>query len=249
MKITAGQMKAMKSAPNSAYGLILPEFLFHSNRMEGSTFSEDELFRLVEDGHVVGDHTKDDVYETINSIALFDHMVDGLGSPITPGMLVEMNRMLFAGTTDEADGFTGHYKEIPNRIVGSRVQVALPSDVEQGVEDLLGWWEESPRGPREIVLFHVRFEHLHPFQNGNGRIGRVLMLKQCIEQEADLIVIDEAHGDEYKSYLEIAQMSFDGEAYGPRELSVLGEVLERCAARFARKMGDLGVPRLLPPSL
>ena len=81
MKITAGQMKAMKSAPNSAYGLILPEFLFHSNRMEGSTFSEDELFRLVEDGHVVGDHTKDDVYETINSIALFDHKMGDLGVP------------------------------------------------------------------------------------------------------------------------------------------------------------------------
>lgn len=249
MKITAGQMKAMKAAPNSAYGLILPEFLFHSNRMEGSTFSEDELFRLVEDGHVVGDHAKDDVYETVNSIALFDHMVDELGSPITPDMLIEMNRTLFSGTTDEADGFTGHYKEIPNRIVGSRVQVALPSDIEQGVDDLLGWWDRSPKEVREIVLFHVRFEHLHPFQNGNGRIGRVLMLKQCIEQGADLIVIDEAHGDEYKSYLEIAQMSFDGEAYGSRELSVLEEVLERCAARFARKMDELGVPRLLPQSL
>lgn len=120
-----------------------------------------------------------------------------------------MNRLLFASTTEKANGFTGHYKLIPNRISGSRIQLALPGEVAQAIEELLTVWEGSAKDFQAIADFHARFEHIHPFQNGNGRIGRFLMLKQCIESDIDIIAIDEEFERPYKAWLEVAQADGD----------------------------------------
>ena len=103
-----------------------------------------------------------------------------------------LNDMLFRETTDAKAGFTGHYKVIPNRIRNSSMQVALPSDLPRAMPELFAQWERSAKDFDAIVDYHVRFEHIHPFQNGNGRIGRFLMMKQCLENDVDLIVVDEA---------------------------------------------------------
>ena len=79
MKINVDQMQLMKAAPNSAYKVIMPEFLFHSNKLEGSTFSEEELVKLVEQGLVEGSHDIEDVLETKNSVDVFNYVVDTLG--------------------------------------------------------------------------------------------------------------------------------------------------------------------------
>lgn len=238
MKISLNQMKAMKAAPNSAYEIIKPEFLFHSNKLEGSTFSEVELVRLVEEGLVEGSHDLDDVLETKNSLSVFDYVVDTLGAPLSDELLCAMNEMLFEGTTEERQGFSGHYKRIPNRIRNSSVQVALPSDLPRAMPELFEGWEGSAKGFDEIVAFHERFEHVHPFQNGNGRIGRFLMMKQCIENGVDLIVVDEALERPYKSWLEVAQTTGDDR--------FLKEVMVDCQQRFDGKMVERGVDRLLP---
>lgn len=238
MKITAQQMRLLKKAPNSAFDIIMPEFLFHSNKLEGSTFSEDELAKLVDTGLVEGSHEIDDVLETINSIEVFKFVVDTLGEPVDDNLLLEMNRMLFRGTGKEAEGFSGHYKIIPNRIRNSSVQVALPSDVPRAMPELFGMWEESGKDFDAIVAYHVRFEHIHPFQDGNGRIGRFLMMKQCIESDVDLIVVDEALGEPYKAWLEIAQTTGDAR--------FLKKTLSDCQDRFTEKMREKGVLRMLP---
>lgn len=237
MKISINQMKAMKAAPNSAYDMIKPEFLFHSNKLEGSTFSEAELVRLVEEGLVEGSHDLDDVMETKNSLDVFDYTVDTLGQPLSDELLWEMNRLLFRGTTEEANGFSGHYKRIPNRIRNSSVQVALSSDLPQAMPELFVQWDAAS-GFDDIASFHARFEHVHPFQNGNGRIGCFLMMKQCIENDVDLIVVDEALERPYKSWLEVAQASGDERC--------LRETLAECQQRFDAKMAERGVARLIP---
>lgn len=238
MKISVNQMKAMKVAPNSAYEVIKPEFLFHSNKLEGSTFSEDELVRLVEEGLVEGSHDLDDVMETKNSLDVFDYTVDTLGEPLSDELLCEMNRLLFRGTTEESNGFSGHYKRIPNRIRNSSVQVALPADLPRAMPELFDGWERSAKGFDDVVAFHSRFEHVHPFQNGNGRIGRFIMMKQCIENGVDLVVVDEALEQPYKSWLEVAQSAGDDR--------FLKETMAECQQRFDAKMVQRGVERLLP---
>lgn len=238
MKITVEQFQLMKKAPNSAYNDIMPEFLFHSNKLEGSTFSEEELVRLVEEGVVSGDHDFDDVLETRNSIDVFGHVIDTLGKPVTKECLCGVNAMLFKGTSAEHGGFTGHYKTIPNRIRNSSVQLALPAEVDEAMEDLFRSWDESDRDLPAVAAFHARFEHIHPFQDGNGRIGRFLMLKQSIECGLDLVVVDEEFEQPYKAWLEVAQSQGD--------LRYLVETLESCQKRFDEKMRARGIDRLLP---
>lgn len=238
MKINRDQMQVMKAAPNSAYEVIMPEFLFHSNKLEGSTFSEEELAKLVEEGLVEGSHEIDDVFETKNSVDVFNYVVDTLGCPIDDEYLCLLNEMLFRETSDAKAGFTGHYKEIPNRIHGSSVQVALPSDLLRAMPELFAMWNESAHDFDAIVDFHVRFEHIHPFQNGNGRIGRFLMMKQCLENDVDIIVVDEALEAPYKSWLEIAQTT--------GESRFLKEIMTDCQQRFDRKMEAKGTTALIP---
>ncbi|BAK45821.1 Fic family protein [Eggerthella sp. YY7918] len=240
MKIDIKHMQLLKKAPNSAYNEIMPEFLFHSNKLEGSTFTEVELVRLVDEGMVSGNHTIDDVLETKNSIEVFNYVIDTLGEPLSKDFLLTLNAMLFDKTQTAQDGFAGRYKTIPNRIRNSAFQVALPGEVEQAVEDLIDDWETSDHDLEAIAAFHIRFEHIHPFQDGNGRIGRFLMLKQCIENDVDIIVIDEEFGDTYKAWLEVAQTQGSNR--------YLIDTLKDCQTRFDQKMHDRGIDRLIAHS-
>lgn len=237
MIIGIERFQTIKSAPNSAYGIIKPEFLYHSNKLEGSTFSLEELQRLVDEGHVVGDHDVDDVFETMNSLDVFDFTIDTLGNPISDELLFEMNRLLLRNTMHERNGWTGHYKTVPNRIRGASIEVSLPKDVPGGMRELIDSWHHSKRSIADIADFHARFEHIHPFQEGNGRTGRFLVLKQCIESGLDLVSIDEEYERPYKAWLEFAQSE--------GKIDHLVSVFEDCQKRFDRKMREKGVDRLL----
>lgn len=89
-----------------------------------------------------------------------------------------------------------------------------------------------------IADFHVRFEHIHPFQNGNGRIGLFLTMKQSLENDVDIIVVDEVLGAPYKSWLEIVQTT--------GESRFLREIMADCQQRFDRKMEAKGITALIP---
>lgn len=244
MKLSARQLRVLKSAPNSAYDLFKPEFLFHSNKMEGSTFSELELQRLVDEGIVLGQHTIDDVLETRNSLDVFDYVVDTLGEPLTHEMLFKMNTMLFRGTEDEKNGFTGRYKVLNNYIRGASISTAYPQEVPGAIEELIAkYGPEGPADVESIARFHSRFEHIHPFQNGNGRIGRFLIMKQCIESGVDLVLIDSEFEKPYKTWLEVSQA--DG-VFGP-----LVQTFEQCQRYLDEKAAEKGLDQALyvPPEL
>lgn len=230
-------MQTMKAAPNSAYEVILLEFLYHSNKIEGSTFTLDQIETLYARNKVAGDHDFDDIIETKNSFKMFDRMVDTLGVELTPELLIEFETILHKGTTMAANGESGHFKYIPNRIRNSSVQVALPSDIPTAIPQLLAEWNGCPKDFESISRFHARFEHLHPFQDGNGRIGRLIMMKQCIENGVDLIVIDEGHADEYKSWMESAQTQGD--------FRFFNEVLRKCQFSLDARMHEMGADFLI----
>jgi Fic family protein len=133
---------------------------------------------------------------------------------------LEFHRMLKQNTSDFHNGFSGVWKKIPNLITGSDIKLAQPWEVDIKIEDLLNWWEAEEKNFKNIVRFHGEFEKIHPFQDGNGRVGRFITLKQCIENTIDLIAIDERHNDEYKKAL------YEGQKTG--DYTLLEQIFEKC---------------------
>ena len=230
MKITTQEIQTLKRTPNSPYEFIKPYFLFHSNKLEGSTFSEEEIATLMTSGKVEGSHDFDDVIETKNSLETLDFIVDSLGDPINKDFVIGVNTKLMKDTSKDKEGFVGHYKFLGNIIRGTQVQVALPAEVDAGMEELFEWWSASSKQLEDVIHFHVRFEHIHPFQDGNGRTGRFLMLKQCIENDIDIPIIEEQNEQQYKQWLEMAQV------YGNEQPLI--DVMKNCQDLFTAKLKE-----------
>ncbi|MEG0094268.1 MAG: Fic family protein, partial [Erysipelotrichaceae bacterium] len=102
-------------------------------------------------------------------------------------------------------GFAGCWKKIPNEISGRNLKLAQPYEVDEKIDNLLEKWNQSDKNLELIAWFHAKFEQIHPFQDGNGRVGRFIMLKQCIENDVDLILIDDKFSKEYKEAIYKAQ--------------------------------------------
>lgn len=202
-------IKYLKDTPNSAYESIKTEFLYHSNKLEGSTFSKENLAKYLQQNIIEGSHKIDDIYETINSTKLFDFVVETLNEPLSKRLILEFHRMLKDKTLDHERGFAGCWKKIPNMISGVDLELAQPWEVDIRIEELLSKWELSSKSLQDVTEFHVNFENIHPFQDGNGRIGRFIILKQCMENSIDLILIDDHFSKEYKEALYIAQSKKD----------------------------------------
>ena len=207
MIITVDEIQKLKDIPNSGYENIKVEFLFHSNKIEGSTFTKEHLETYLRENIIEGSHAVDDVYETINSMEVFDFCVDTLGEPLTEKLILEFHQLLKKNTKDQDRGFVGVWKKIPNTILGvqGQLELAQPYEVPMRIESLLKSWNGSQKDFNSIVKFHAEFEQIHPFQDGNGRVGRFLIFKQCVENGIDLISIDEKYASKYKQDLFMAQ--------------------------------------------
>ncbi|MCI8832916.1 MAG: cell filamentation protein Fic [Clostridia bacterium] len=227
MKISIDTMQKLSKIKNSVYDDIKIEYLYHSNKLEGSTFSIQQLNILLEQNMVTGEHSVNDVQETINSLELFDFVIDTLNEKLTPRLLREYHSILKKNTSDENYGFVGVYKKIPNKLRGVNIELAKPYEVEELVEKLL---EKEIKELYDIANFHQQFEKIHPFQDGNGRIGRFIMLKQCIENSIDLIAIDDEYNKEYRESLYKAQTT--------NEINSLVEVLKKCQVRLEEKLSE-----------
>lgn len=228
MILTTEVLKFLKDTPNSAYESVKTEFLYHSNKLEGSTFTKENLEKYLQDNIIEGSHKIDDVYETINSTRLFDFVVDTLEEPLSKRLMLEFHRMLKDKTLDYERGFAGCWKKIPNMISGVDLKLAQPWEVESKIEELLKQWEDSNKTFEDIIKFHAQFENIHPYQDGNGRIGRFIMLKQCVENGIDLILIDDQYSVEYKKALYIAQLQ--------KDYTMLSDIFKKCQSLLDQKL-------------
>lgn len=235
MKLKSNQIIEIKKYPNSIYDELKKEFLYHSNKIEGSTFTRENLDVYLRSQIIEGSHKIDDVFETINSLNLFDFVVDTLGEKLSKNLILEFHSILKKNSLDQERGFAGCWKKIPNMISGSPVVLAQPWEVDMKMDELLNSWEESEKDFKTIVRFHSEFEKIHPFQDGNGRVGRFIMLKQCIESNIDLIAIDEKYNSEYKKALTESQVNNN---YKPLE-----EILAKCQ-NFLEQKNELLVKTL-----
>ena len=204
MKISSKKMKYLNKITNSLYDDFKIEFLYHSNYLEGSTFSKNELDKLLSEKKVEGKHTLNDIIETRNSIELFDQVIDDCGKNIDKFMLFNWHKILKKGSVDDEINNTGMWKKYENKLRGINLNLAYPNEVDNLMFNLLEDFNELKNITiKNIADFHYRFELIHPFQDGNGRIGRFIILKQCIDKNIDLIAIDNKYDDEYRKALYI----------------------------------------------
>lgn len=163
------------------YHLTQVLMAYNSNRIEGSQLDQEQTRYIYETRTIAGeDLPVDDILETVNSFEAFDEMIDRLEEPITATTMKDYHRILKRGTADarRASFALGDWKRQAN-VVGGKNTVA-PARVDATIFDLLR------RTPKEldfngIVDFHHGFESIHPFQDGNGRVGRLLMFQQCLQ--------------------------------------------------------------------
>lgn len=225
LKININTMQKLSKIKNSVYDDIKIEFLYHSNKLEGSTFEIQQLNVLLEQNMVTGEHSVNDVQETINSLELFDFAVDTLSEKLTPRLLREYHSILKKNTSDEKYGFVGIYKKIPNKLRAVNIELSQPYEVPDLIETLL---KKKIETLEDIADFHQKFEKIHPFQDGNGRIGRFIILRQCLENNMDLIAIDDAYNKEYRQSL------YEAQTTGNIELLV--QVFKKCQTRLDEKL-------------
>lgn len=229
MKISGKKMKYLSKITNSFYDDLKIEFLYHSNHLEGSTFSKGEIDKLLTERKVDGTHPLDDVIETKNSLTLFDRVILDSEEVLDKFMLFSWHRILKKGTVDEEIHNIGMWKKYENKLRGVDLRLAYPEEVENFMFNLLEDWKEIKHvSIKDIAEFHYKFERIHPFQDGNGRIGRFIILKQCLENNIDLIAIDDEYKNEYKEALYQAQKS---DVCDP-----LVRVFEKCQVRLDKKL-------------
>ena len=231
MKLNAKEIKRLSAIKNSVYDDLKIEFLYHSNHLEGSTFTKENLEKLLSLKKVEGEHYLDDVIETKNSLNVFDKVINDSDKKLDKFMLFDWHRELKKDSVDEEIHNTGCWKKYENKLRNIDLKLAYPDEVDSLMFNLLMDWNELINPTIEdIAKFHYRFELIHPFQDGNGRIGRFIILKQCIESDIDLIAIDNEYEKEYKEALYKAQKTDD--------VSFLVDVFSKCQKRLDEKMID-----------
>jgi len=159
---------------------------YNSNHIEGSKLTEDQTRLIYETNTLLPENTQgvpvDDVIETANHFVCIRYILDHVFDPLNEPMIKELHRILKTGTHDaNLDWFAvGDYKKLPN-IIGS-VSTVAPEDVPQSMGFLLSSYSEKGSiSFEDIIEFHQRFESIHPFQDGNGRVGRLIAFKECLK--------------------------------------------------------------------
>lgn len=188
------------SLSGGIYHKVQVELTYHSNHMEGSRLSHEQTRYIYETNTigVSGDAISvDDIVETANHFRCVDMGIDNAGTPLTEDYICSLHRTLKNGTSDSRkDWFAvGAYKRIPNEIGGR--ETTPPEKVPEEMQKLLGWYENKGRKTLEDLLeLHVRFECIHPFQDGNGRVGRLLLFQECLRYNIVPFIIS----DDYKLF-------------------------------------------------
>ena len=191
------EQKEMKLKGN-LYHQTQVSFAYNTNHIEGSTLTEDQTRYIFETNTILFDEVTiakvDDILETSNHFKLVDYMLDVADKKLTEKVIKEFHKILKEGTSDSrVEWFNvGEYKQRANTI-GNGVKTTSPNNVEKDMSKLMDWYNSLKQVTvKELIEFHYRFESIHPFQDGNGRIGRIIMFKECLKNNIIPFIIKDA---------------------------------------------------------
>ena len=171
-------------------------FAYNTNHIEGSKLTEDQTRYIFEtntilfEGQTVA--SVDDILETANHFKLVDYMLDVADKDLTEEMIKEFHKILKEGTSDSRKEWfnVGEYKKLANE--AGNMQTSLPKNVVKDMAKLMEWYNLLEKITiKEIIEFHFKFERIHPFQDGNGRVGRIIAFKECLKNNiVPFIIMD-----------------------------------------------------------
>ena len=192
-------LKAEKKAKlhGGIYHRVQVDLTYNSNHIEGSRLTHDQT-RYIYETNTIGIVDEavrvDDIIETTNHFRCIDFIIDKANASLSETVIKQLHYLLKSGTSDSRkDWFAvGEYKKLPNEVGG--MDTTMPENVSKELKSLLTWYNALENVTFEdIIEFHVRFEKIHPFQDGNGRVGRLIMFKECLKNNIVPFIIDENH--------------------------------------------------------
>lgn len=176
---------------------------YNSNHMEGSRLTEEQTRSIYETqtiGVSNGTEKIDDIIETVNHFRCFDYILSEADKELSEDIIKRIHLLLKSGTTDsQKEWFAiGDYKKRPN-MIGDMVETTHPSKVATEIRQLLKEYRENDNITfNDIIEFHYKFEKIHPFQDGNGRVGRLIMFKECLKYNIPPFIIEDRARDYYR---------------------------------------------------
>lgn len=160
------------------------DLTYNSNHIEGSRLTHDQT-RYIFETNTIGIETEsikvDDIIETVNHFRCIDLIIDHAQDSLTESLIKELHAILKSSTADSRKEWfaVGEYKRLPNEVGGN--ETTVPEDVKRQIKALLKEYNAKKKKSFDDILdLHQRFETIHPFQDGNGRVGRLVMFKECL---------------------------------------------------------------------
>ena len=171
------------------------ELTYNSNHIEGSKLTHDQT-RYIFETNTIGVESctinVDDVIETANHFKCIDYIIDNAQKPLTESMIKHLHLLLKIGTSDSRKEWfkVGAYKKLPNEVGGE--ETCLPENVPTKMKELLvNYHAKQCKTIEDMIEFHKTFEKKHPIQDGNGRVGRLILFKECLANSIVPFIIDE----------------------------------------------------------
>ena len=196
------------------YGFTQRMLAYNSNKIEGSTLTEEQTASLFEDGAIPASdeyYKAKDVEEMNGHFLMFNYMLQSIEEPLSQEMIKRFHYELKSGVfEDRSNGYAiGDYKKRPNMV--GNVKTCLPADVPFEMEELMKWYQSKPVSLDTIAEFHLRYEVIHPFQDGNGRTGRLIVFRECIRNDIPPLIIEDKNRkiyiDALRNYRETKDVS------------------------------------------
>ena len=174
------------------------QLAYNSNRIEGSKLTEEQT-RYIFETRTIGFKDQeavpvDDIIETTNHFVAFDYLLCTIEESLTEEIIKEFHRILKTGTADAQKSYfnVGDYKKLANEVGGR--ETCKPADVAKEMKSLQEWYHvQKDVTIHTLAEYHWRFESIHPFQDGNGRVGRLILFRECLRNSIMPFVIDNEH--------------------------------------------------------
>ena len=171
------------------------ELTYNSNHIEGSSLTHEQTRYIFETNTIsteTGSINVDDVIETANHFRLVSLIIENAKSVLTEEFIKQLHLILKTGTSDSRKEWfaVGDYKKLPNEVGGRNT--VIPEEVSDKMKELLNKYNAKEKINFEDILdFHVKFEKIHPFQDGNGRVGRLIIFKECLKHNIVPFIIED----------------------------------------------------------
>lgn len=232
------QIERKKFDRSGIYAYTQRTLAYNSNKIEGSALTEEQTAALFDTGMLPQSedyYRAKDVEEMNGHFLMFNKMVDTLDEPLSEALIKTFHYELKSGVfEDRANGYAiGDYKKRPNMI--GMYDTVLPKDVPAKMKELLAWYHGIAEKTLAVMAeFHARYESLHPFQDGNGRTGRLILFRECLKADLVPVVLEDSYRAKYleglKEYREDEKVTL--------LLELFTEEQQKYAAKVAFFLGE-----------